>query len=949
MKKSLLFAQFIGVFSLWLLSISDATAQWTTSSVSQSRNKLAGASAGGKAFFGGGFEGLEATDKVDIYTISGDSWSTANLSEKRGALTATASPDSVFFAGGGSYDEKGLSKRVDMYSVTNNSWSMANLSESRSRLASAQAGRKVVFAGGMSLQGRFVPTLQSTKTVDIYDLVDKNWSTAELSESRSELTGVAAGGKIYFAGGFKGLISGYSKRVDIYNVANGTWSTAELSEARAGLTAVVAGGKIYFAGGYKGLIGGFSDRIDVYDIALNSWTQTSLSQKRAYLTATTVGDKVFFAGGEALIPNTILTETVTTVDVFDMRTNNWSTDALSKKRKDLASTSVGNKALFAAGFVGLLDGGSTVRVDIYTATAIDQQPSPGSSTVCQGSNVTSTISALGDELTYQWYKGEASTSGTLLDGQTSATLSLTGVQPGDSDSYYCQVNGLGGEAWSDAFTLTVLENPSAPVIGMSGQSNVTVFQNTPYVSLTITGCESGAISWSGPNGSSGSNSSISVPTSATGTLVYSATCTVGSCISPAGSATVVVAPGTASGNFDGFIYGADCGTFRGWAWDKNKINSAISVDILDGPNVIATIPADVFRQDLLSAGKGNGKHAFIFSIPESVKNNLPHYLSARVANGSFILKDSPKALICQGSGENPGNQLPKPPTPTVIIAPLSAQVGVPFSATLVAFTDPEGTTLSYGVTGLPNGLSINNITRVISGTPEQEGTFNLTYQATDAGGASNSVSFALTVAPASSGGVSGEFEGFLDKVECGTIRGWVWDRKKPNTPVTVEFYTGSTVWGSTVANIYRSDLLNAGKGNGSHAYSFTVPDNLKGVGTTLIYARVQGSSYVLKDSGKPLNCPSSGRLSAETYGNLTVVILGNPVKDQVEVEVRGVMGQPLQFALTDMQGRIIGERQIDKAAEVEHQRFGITTQPAGLFFLKVSTNGQSRTLKVVKP
>jgi hypothetical protein len=152
---------------------------------------------------------------------------------------------------------------------------------------------------------------------------------------------------------------------------------------------------------------------------------------------------------------------------------------------------------------------------------------------------------------------------------------------------------------------------------------------------------------------------------------------------------------------------------------------------------------------------------------------------------------------------------------------------VPFSGTLVAFTDPEGTSLTYGLSGLPDGLTVGMPGRIISGTPTKDGEFTVIYQATDAEGTSNSISFVLTVNPASTTTVTGSFEGYLDKVECGTIRGWVWDRNKPNTPVTVEFYTGSTVWGSVVANIYRDDLKTAGKGNGAHAYSFEVPTSVE--------------------------------------------------------------------------------------------------------------------------
>ncbi|GAB3326911.1 hypothetical protein GCM10027299_26670 [Larkinella ripae] len=504
------------------------------------------------------------------------------------------------------------------------------------------------------------------------------------------------------------------------------------------------------------------------------------------------------------------------------------------------------------------------------------------------------------------------------------------------------------------YWLVTLEGCIPPTLTfVSNLTNQLILQNTPGVSLSISGCSGGTLHWNGPNGITGTSSTISVPTSITGTLAYSATCTIGGC-SASQSTTLTVAPPPVTGSFDGFINGADCGSFRGWAWERSKPNSAVSIDILDGPNVIATVLADVFRQDLQTAGKGNGKHAFSWSIPANLKDGLAHSLSARVTGSSFILKDSPKALICEGAPVPGGNNPPIPPSPTILIAPLAAQVGVPFSGTLSAFTDPEGQPLTYKLSGLPGGLLINQTTRVISGTPSEAGTFVLTYQATDPGPLTNSVSFPLTVNPASTTTVTGSFEGYLDKVECGTIRGWVWDRNKPNTPVTVEIYSKTpegteTVWGSTVANIYREDLKNAGKGNGVHAYSFSTPAGLKDGQTRLLYGRVQGSTYLLKDSGKPLTCNSPVRASAETGSDLKVTLLENPVTDQVKVEIRGAAGRPVHAQLTDFQGHTIGFQTIGSAGTVEFVSFGIRPQAAGLLLLQISSEQQRRVIKVVKP
>ncbi|MFC5411296.1 T9SS type A sorting domain-containing protein [Larkinella bovis] len=164
----------------------------------------------------------------------------------------------------------------------------------------------------------------------------------------------------------------------------------------------------------------------------------------------------------------------------------------------------------------------------------------------------------------------------------------------------------------------------------------------------------------------------------------------------------------------------------------------------------------------------------------------------------------------------------------------------------------------------------------------------------------------------------------------------------------MEFYTGSTVWGSTVANIYRVDLLNAGKGNGVHAYSFEVPAVLKDGVTRSIRARVLGSTYDLKDSGKPLTCNNPARLSAEAGSELQVRVLGNPVSTQLLVDIRGAEGQSLRLQLSDASGRLVDQRQIEAAKPVEQQSFSVQDKPGGLYLLRVSSGQKTVTVKVVK-
>ena len=96
----------------------------------------------------------------------------------------------------------------------------------------------------------------------------------------------------------------------------------------------------------------------------------------------------------------------------------------------------------------------------------------------------------------------------------------------------------------------------------------------------------------------------------------------------------------------GVIEHADCHELSGWVWDKTHPNTPVSVDISDGKVHVMTILADEFRQDLLDAGYGNGKHAFVAETSALFNDGRPHHLRVAIAGTKKLLTGSGGELVC---------------------------------------------------------------------------------------------------------------------------------------------------------------------------------------------------------------------------------------------------------------------------------------------------------------
>ena len=281
----------------------------------------------------------------------------------------------------------------------------------------------------------------------------------------------------------------------------------------------------------------------------------------------------------------------------------------------------------------------------------------------------------------------------------------------------------------------------AATLNVAYSYTLPVFTDSEPLSYTLTGLPSGLAFNAGTRLISGT------PTQqGTFALTYSASDSQNK--TDLAISLVVSAGGVVTGNFEGYLDGVNCSTFSGWVWDRDKPNTPITVEFLDGANVITavsigSVSADIFRQDLKNANKGNGAHGYVFTVPESVKDNQTHTIWGRVQGSTYTLNWSPKTINCVGTGTPPVNAAPVAPAS---ISPLSATINTAFTASaLPVFTDAENDPLTYTLTGLPNGVNFDVNTRVISGTPTVSGSFTLTYSAKDSQHAPVPTTLMLTV------------------------------------------------------------------------------------------------------------------------------------------------------------------------------------------------------------
>jgi len=323
--------------------------------LSQARRGMAVASAGNKILFAGGGSGLS---RVDIYDISTQTWSTAELCVGRYLMAAVACGNKIFFGGGEVSDGTWPVDSVDIYDVSANTWSVSHLSTAGNSIAAAAVGDKVLFAGG---DGGFTGQGRGTR-VDIYNLTTNSWSTSSLSEvKRGWHSAVTLNNKVYFAGGeawpsWPYGSWGASNKIDIYDNTSNTWSASYLTQGKMGLTGIAAGSKIYWAGGQTG---GYNSSlsltcsVEINDINANA--NTIHYMFNPVLWEVPSGQNAVLKNNKIIYYRPFGTD-ANKFDIYDITTNTWSIGLLPQPIPMGVSIISVNNTIYIAG--GAVNGNS---------------------------------------------------------------------------------------------------------------------------------------------------------------------------------------------------------------------------------------------------------------------------------------------------------------------------------------------------------------------------------------------------------------------------------------------------------------------------------------------------------------------------------------------------------------------------------------------------------------
>jgi hypothetical protein len=97
-------------------------------------------------------------------------------------------------------------------------------------------------------------------------------------------------------------------------------------------------------------------------------------------------------------------------------------------------------------------------------------------------------------------------------------------------------------------------------------------------------------------------------------------------------------------DYEGHLDFAGCTQVAGWARSVTHPDVPMQVDIIIDGKLLVVATADQFRQDLLAAGKGEGRCAFHVPLGPRWRDGNPHFVEVRISGTAFSLTSVPMEI-----------------------------------------------------------------------------------------------------------------------------------------------------------------------------------------------------------------------------------------------------------------------------------------------------------------
>ncbi len=106
------------------------------------------------------------------------------------------------------------------------------------------------------------------------------------------------------------------------------------------------------------------------------------------------------------------------------------------------------------------------------------------------------------------------------------------------------------------------------------------------------------------------------------------------------------ASSSSNANYTGWVDVASCSAISGWAADRSRLNQPISVDLVEGSNILVTVLANGSRGDVGAVLGDNGLHGYALTPPLALRDGVAHNILVRYSGTSTAVPNSPRTLQC---------------------------------------------------------------------------------------------------------------------------------------------------------------------------------------------------------------------------------------------------------------------------------------------------------------